>query len=136
MSLSIHHAFMVKSMELITCQRFSEWIFAVSLCVNLADFYHIIGLMFSYKMVTQRHSFLIQWSPRIIAFKTMPMLSKNIGDISLTFTPIDRIWHLHMTAFSAAFCSAINSATKVDVWTYICIITRLLVLNLPLKKAL
>ena len=33
------------------------------LCVGLADLYHFIRHILSYKMVTQWHSFLIQWAP-------------------------------------------------------------------------
>ena len=66
MFLSIHHVFMLKCMELITYQCFGEWICLVFFCVNIADFYHIISHIFSYKMETQYHSFSIQWYTRII----------------------------------------------------------------------
>ena len=60
MFLSIHHAFVVKSIELITYQHFGEWIGIVLLCVNHADFYHIISHMLSYTPVTQYYSFIIK----------------------------------------------------------------------------
>ena len=47
MFLSIRHAFMVKSTELINYQRFGEWVCVIFLCINLADFYQAIIHMFS-----------------------------------------------------------------------------------------
>ena len=44
--LPIHHKLMVKSMKLTTYQCFSERVFVFFLCVNLEEFYHIIGYMF------------------------------------------------------------------------------------------
>ena len=46
MFLLSHHSFVVKSMGLITYQHFGECICVVSLCFNIAEFYHIIIHMF------------------------------------------------------------------------------------------
>ena len=51
----------------------------------------------------------------------MLVLSKNIGDGFLTFTPINRIWYINMTDSYTAFFSAVNSSPKVDFCNDVCL---------------
>ena len=49
------------------------------------------------------------------------MLSTNIGDVLVTFTPKDQICYLNMTASYTAVLNAVSSALNVDVCTDVCL---------------
>ena len=67
----------------------------------------------------------------------MLVLSKNIGDGFLTFTPINRIWYINMTDSYTAFFSAVNSSPKVDVCTDVCLFDdHFFLFNPPWKESL
>ena len=106
-------------MEIISHQRFGEWVCKSFAGVYLPHLHKCFDKIIPNKMVAQRHVFLFRMLPVFVAFNNKLMLLINTGMGLDTLILINLRWYRSIIESSRAFCSAVYLAPNVEVCTVV-----------------